>query len=134
MSLPISARPQSRFRWLFLLILACCALGQWLLPWWCIVPICFLLAAWRGNSGGRAFLAGLLGAGLSWWLPAVWLNLHGVERLAQRLATLLPLGGSSWALVLVAGLLAGLLGGLAALSGTWTRQALAPRPVASTPQ
>lgn len=98
------------------------------------MPVCFLLALWRGSPGGQAFLAGLLGAGLSWWIPATWLNLHGVERLAQRLATLLPLGGSSWVLVLVAGLLAGLVGGLAALSGAWVRQALAPRPVTSASQ
>jgi hypothetical protein len=118
------------FALLALLILVLSVLGQLLLPWWIVVPICFLLAFWRGAPGGLAFLAGLVGAGLSWWIPAAWLNLHGVERLAQRLATLLPLGGSSWGLVLMAGLLVGLIGGLAALSGAWVRQALAPRPVA----
>ncbi|QJX47010.1 hypothetical protein HMJ29_08715 [Hymenobacter taeanensis] len=112
---------------LTLLMLIVCALGQLLLPWWCIVPICFLLAAWRGASGGLAFLAGLLGAGLSWWIPAVWLNMHGVERLAQRLATLLPLGGNAALLVLLSGLIAGLVGGLAALSGAWFRQVRAPK-------
>jgi hypothetical protein len=112
------------FALLTLSILLFCALGQLLLPWWVIVPICFLLAAWRGASGGLAFLAGLVGAGLSWWLPALWLNLHGAERLAQRLATLLPLGGSATLLVLLSGLIVGVVGGLAALSGAWTRQAL----------
>ncbi|TGE05408.1 hypothetical protein [Hymenobacter fodinae] len=111
-----------------LLLLVFCALGQLLLPWWCIVPICFLLTALRGSSGGLAFLAGLFGAGLSWWLPAIWLNQHGVQRLAERLATLFPLGGSVGLLLLLSGLIAGLVGGLAALSGAWARQALAPRP------
>lgn len=117
---------------LTLSILVLSVLGQLFLPWWSIVPVCFLLAFWRASHGGHAFLAGLLGVGLSWWIPAAWLNLHGVERLIQRLATLLPLGGSSWVLVLVAGLVAGLLGGLAALSGAWVRQAIVPRPVSIT--
>lgn len=115
------------FALLALSILLLSAPGQLLLPWWCVVPVCFLLAAWRGASGGRAFLAGLLGAGLSWWLPAVWLNMHGAERLAQRLATLLPLGGSAPLLVLLSGLIVGVVGGLAALSGAWTRQVLVPK-------
>ncbi|TGD78446.1 hypothetical protein [Hymenobacter wooponensis] len=115
------------FALLTLLILVFCGLGQLLLPWWCIVPICFLLAAWRGASGGLAFLAGLLGAGLSWWVPAIWLHQYGVARLAARLAMLLPLGGNAGLLLLLSGLIAGIVGGLAALSGAWGRQALAPK-------
>ncbi|GGG45228.1 hypothetical protein [Hymenobacter glacieicola] len=116
----------SRFWFLVLMIFVLSSLAQLLLPWWSVVPVCLLLAAWRGISGGRAFLAGLLGVGLSWWLPAAWLNTHGAGLLATKVATLLPLGGSGWALAAVSGLLAGLVGGLAALSGAWARQAGAP--------
>ncbi|UPL49298.1 hypothetical protein [Hymenobacter sublimis] len=116
----------SRFWFLTFLLFVLCSLAQLVLPWWSIVPICCGVAAWRGGNGGRAFLAGLLGAGLSWWLPALWLHTHGAARLAARLATLLPLGGNGWTLVFVSGLLVGLVGGLAALSGAWTRQAVAP--------
>lgn len=116
---------------LTLLLLIGCSLAQLLLPWWSVVPICLGLAAWRITSRGSAFLAGLLGAGLSWWLPAAWLNTHGAELLAARVATLLPLGGNPWLLVLLSGLLVGLAGGLAALSGALLRRALVPLQPAS---
>ena len=111
------------FLLLFLLIFLLSCLAQLWLPWWVVVPICLGLAAWRRGPGGSAFWAGLLGVGLSWWLPAVWFNTYGANLLATRLATLLPLGGNSWLLVLLGGLLAGLVGGLAALSGAWWRGA-----------
>ncbi|SES74984.1 hypothetical protein [Hymenobacter actinosclerus] len=109
------------FLFLFLLIFVLASLTQLLLPWWVVLPLCLGLAAWRGTSAGAAFWAGLLGVGLSWWLPAAWLNLHGAGLLAGRVATLLPLGGNSGLLVLLSGLLAGLAGGLAALSGAWLK-------------
>ena len=109
---------------LFLLIFVLASLAQLLLPWWVVLPLCLGLAAWRRAAAGAAFLAGLLGVALSWWLPAAWLNTHGAGLLATRLATLLPLGGNSWLLVLLGGLLAGLVGGLAALSGSWWRNAV----------
>lgn len=111
---------------LFLLVFVLSSLAQFFLPWWVVLPLCLGLAAWRGGSAGAAFGAGLLGVGLSWWLPAAWLNLHGAGLLAGRVATLLPLGGNPWLLVLLSGLLAGLVGGLAALAGAWVRTA-APR-------
>lgn len=107
---------------LLLLIFLGSVLLQLVLPWWSVVPLCLALAAWRGPTGGRAFLAGLLGVGLSWWLPALWLNTHGAGLLAARVATLLPLGGNSVLLVVVSGVLAGLVGGLAALSGVLLRR------------
>ena len=107
---------------LFLLIFVLASLAQLLLlPWWVVLPLCLGLAAWRGTSAGAAFGAGLLGVGLSWWLPAAWLNLHGTGLLAGRVATLLPLGGNPWLLVLLSGLLAGLVGGLATLAGAWLK-------------
>lgn len=109
------------------LIFVLTSVAQFCLPWWVVVPLCFGVGTWSRLSGGRALLAGLLGVGLSWWLPAAWLTMHGAERLASRLAVLLPLGGSPWALVLISGVVAGLAGGLAALSGAWARQALQPQ-------
>lgn len=112
---------------LLLLLFVGSALLQLVFPWWSVVPLCLALAAGLRVSGRGAFLAGLLGVGLSWWLPAVWLNTHGAHVLATRVATLLPLGGQPWLLVLLSGVLAGLVGGLAALSGALLRRAATPR-------
>ena len=68
------------------------------------------------------------GAGLSWLLPAAWLAYQNNGLLAHRVAQLLPLGGSVPVLVLVASVVAGLVGGLAGLAGTWLRQARGQPP------
>jgi hypothetical protein len=109
---------------LFLLILLIATAAQLVLPWWVIAPICFVLAAGLGRTGGRSFLAGFAGVGLGWAAAAAWLNVGNDGLLAHRVAQLLPLGGSSWALVLVTAIVGGLVGGMAALAGCWLRQAL----------
>jgi len=112
---------------LFSLILILAFLAQLFLPWWTIAPLCFGLAAALGGPGGRAFGAGFAGIGLGWLLLAGWLNVGSAGILSHRVAQLLPLGGSGWALVLLTAVLGGLVGGLAALAGGWARQAIVPR-------
>lgn len=109
---------------LFGLILVLAVLGQLFLPWWVITPLCFGLAAGLGSTGGRAFWAGFAGIGLGWLLAAAWLNVRSAGILSHRMAQLLPLGGSGWALVLATALVGGLVGGAAALAGCWLRQAV----------
>ncbi|OUJ71661.1 hypothetical protein [Hymenobacter crusticola] len=108
---------------LFLLILVLAAIAQLFLPWWIVAPISFLLAAGLGRTGGRSFWAGFAGVGLGWAVAAAWLTSGNNGLLAHRVAQLLPLGGSSWALVLLTAVVGGLLGGMAALAGCWFRQA-----------
>ncbi|UOR04507.1 hypothetical protein MUN82_16360 [Hymenobacter aerilatus] len=117
---------------LFLLILVVAAVAQVFLPWWCIVPVAFLLAMLVGRTGGKAFLAGFFGVGLGWLILAIWLNGQNNSVLARRVAELLPLSGSIALLLLVTLVVGGLIGGLAALSGCWLRQATWPlKPQAS---
>jgi hypothetical protein len=113
--------------WLLpILILVLASAVQLDLPWWSLAVVAFVVGLAIAPTGRAAFWAGFAGAALSWMLPAAWLAYQKDGGLAQ----LLPLGGSSAALVLVAGLLAGLAGGLAALAGTWLRQAFQPGKLA----
>ncbi|HEX8656238.1 MAG TPA: hypothetical protein VF690_01815 [Hymenobacter sp.] len=117
--------------WLLLvLVLGLAVVVQLVLPWWSMAAVAFGVGFGLARTGRAAFWAGFGGAGLSWLLPAAWLSHQNNGLLAQRVAQLLPLGGSAGALVVVAGVVAGLVGGLAALAGVWTRQALrsAPQP------
>ncbi|MCC3154146.1 hypothetical protein Q3A66_04960 [Hymenobacter sp. BT770] len=118
--------------WLLLLLIFVLSTAVQLdLPWWSMAVVAFALGFSLVPSGGAAFGAGFGGAGLSWLVPAVWLAYLNEGLLAHRVAQLLPLGGSAVVLVLVTGVVAGLVGGVAALAGTWLRQAVRPAPQAS---
>ncbi|MDB5233537.1 MAG: hypothetical protein JWR44_530 [Hymenobacter sp.] len=113
---------------LLFLILALSAVLQLVFPWWSLAVGAFAVGFGLAQSGKQVFWAGFGGTGLSWLLPAAWLSYQNNGLLAHRMAQLLPLGGSATALVVVAAIVAGLVGGLAALAGVWLRQALQPRP------
>ncbi|MBC7446988.1 MAG: hypothetical protein H7330_02905 [Hymenobacteraceae bacterium] len=106
----------------FLLFLVC-LIAQLLLPWWWVIaPICAAGGFWLGRTGGGTFTAGFLGVGLGWVLAATvpWLLTHSA--LPGRVASLLTLPGGGPVLVALAGVVSGLVGGLAALTGWWLRR------------
>ena len=99
-------------------------------PWWSLAVVAFIVGLAIAPTGRVAFWAGFVGAGLSWLVPAAWLSYQNNGLLAQRVAQLLPLSGSATALVIATALIAGLVGGLAALAGAWLRVAVLPTPQA----
>ena len=100
------------------------------LPWWSAAVLAFAMCFGQAQSGRDGFLAGFVGLGLSWLVPAAWLAFENNGLLAHRMAQLLPLGGSVPGLVLITTLVIGLAGGLAGLSGRWLREAVTPARVA----
>jgi hypothetical protein len=128
---PTASAPTARFStrnpWLLALLIALlAAVLQLGLPWWSAVVLAFVMCFGQAQSGRAGFLAGFVGLGLSWLVPAAWLAFQNNGLLAHRVAQLLPLGGSVPVLVLVATLVIGLAGGLAGLAGRWAREAVAP--------
>ena len=118
----------ARNPWILLILIFLLSAGlQLVLPWWSMALAAGGLAFGLASTGKAALGAGFGGAALSWVLPAAWLAYQNEGLLAHRMAQLLPLGGSAAALVVVTGIIAGLVGGLAALSGFWLREALRPR-------
>jgi len=92
------------------------------LPWWGFALAAFIVSALIQQRPGLAFLAGftalfLLWAGLSWSMDA---PNNGI--LSRKIAEILPLGGSSTALILVTALVGALVGGLAALTGSFLQK------------
>jgi len=81
----------------------------------------FLVAALIHQKSWKAFLSGFLGLFLLWGGLALWINLKNDGVLAVKVASLLPLGGSPYLLIVVTGFIAGLIGGLAALAGSYLR-------------
>jgi hypothetical protein len=90
------------------------------LPWWSMALVSFLVAFFLYQPRPRnAWLGGFLGLFLLWGLLAIWIDVQNDHILSGRMAILFPLGGSSALLILITALLAGLIGGLAALSGNY---------------
>ena len=96
------------------------------LPWWSIALVAFLVALFIDQKPGRTYLTGFAGIFLCWFLLAWWMDTQNDHILSVRIARLLPLHGSSFLLILITGLVGGIIGGLAALCGHFTRSYLQP--------
>ncbi|MFT4031292.1 MAG: hypothetical protein QM669_02645 [Siphonobacter sp.] len=110
----------------FILIVILSAMVQYFLPWWSVVLIPFFLSAWKGTSGFASFLNGLLASGLLWLALAWFEHSRSAGVLTSRISSLfmnIPATG----LMTITALVGGLLGGMAALSGYFLRNALWPR-------
>lgn len=91
-------------------------------PWWGIAVVAFLVSVIIPQLPGKAFLAGFMGLLLLWVGLAWWIDMKNNGILAARMSQLLPLGGSRVLLILVTGLTGAIVGGFAALSGSYLRR------------
>jgi hypothetical protein len=89
------------------------------LPWWSVAFVAFVSALLIQPKAGLAFLAGFLGVFLLWAALAYWIDINNESLLSQKIAQLFPLGGSSVLLILITALVGGLVGGFAALAGSF---------------
>jgi hypothetical protein len=92
------------------------------LPWWSIAIAAFIAVLLVPLSGGRAFLAGFLGVFILWALLAWWIDIKNEHVLSRKVAEIFPLGGSSFAIILVTAFIGALVGGFAGMSGSYLRQ------------
>ncbi len=102
---------------IFLTLLVCLVL-QLFLPWWSVAIGAAIVAFFFEQSGWRAFAGGFVAVFILWVAAASWLNATGGAILATRLNQLLPLNS-----LLLTGLVGGLVGGFAALTGKMVRAA-----------
>jgi hypothetical protein len=102
-------------------------------PWWSLVLVAFILGAIIPLKWGvSAFFGGFLGGGLYWGLAILVLSYRNGGILADRIGELLGgLGGPG--LIVSATALAGILSGLAALTGYLARQ-LFVKPAKTNPK
>lgn len=96
-------------------------LGGMVLPWWGFVPIIFLLSAIINQKNLISFLAGFLSIFSLWIILTLIIDTANDHILSERTAMILPFNGSTWLLILVTGSIGGILGGMAAMSGSLLR-------------
>lgn len=100
---------------LFILIIG--YLLELLLPWWSIAITAFLGGILLRSK--YSFFAGFLGAGLLWLLKAYLIDSEASSNLTEKVATIFTV--SKLGLFVVTFLLAGFVGGFAALTGSLLR-------------
>ena len=89
--------------------------------WWFFAVVALLVALLIHQRAGKAFLAGFLGLFILWFILAFWMDSANSGVLSVKIASLLPLGGSKWALVILTAILGGLIAGFSAMSGSYLR-------------
>ncbi len=98
------------------------ALLTYIGPWWLIFVGPLLFAFFFKISYGKSFLVGAFSIMLFWAIMLFIRSDVFVGSITEKIALLLPLGGSRVALSLVTLVVGGVIGGLAGLNGrSWRR-------------
>lgn len=92
------------------------------LPWWGVALGAFLVSALIPQRPGLAFLSGFLALFLLWALLAWSMDAPNKSILSVKIAQILPLGGSTILLILVTAFVGALVGGGAALTGSYLQK------------
>jgi hypothetical protein len=91
------------------------------LPWWSIAVAAFLIALLIHQRGWKAFLSGFLGVFILWAFLAWWIDMKNEGLLSKKIAELFHLGTSSILLIIVTAFIGALVGGFAAMTGSFLR-------------
>lgn len=97
---------------------------QLFLPWWSLIFAALLLGFFLEVKPGLSFLIGFCTNGILWLAIALWINVKNESILAPRLAEMFGLSGL-WPPFLFTFVIAGLVGALAALTGSYTKKGFA---------
>lgn|SRR5258705_7926513 len=89
------------------------------LPWWGFALAAFLVSALIPQRPGLSFLSGFLALFLLWALLSWSMDAPNNSILSVKIAQILPLGGSTILLILITALVGALVGGGAALTGSF---------------
>ena len=89
--------------------------------WWSFAVTSFIIALFVHQKAWAAFAAAFLGPFLLWAIMALIIDSANDHLLSQKIATILPLHGSSGLLIFIAALVGGLVSGFAGLTGTLAR-------------
>lgn len=92
------------------------------LGWWSLALAAFIVAALIPQKPWQAYLSGFLALLLLWGGLATLIDVRNQHILSQKMAQVLPLGGSYFLLILITALVAAIVAGFAALTGSYVRK------------
>jgi hypothetical protein len=91
-------------------------------PWWIMAVVAFAVAAVIHLRPLASFISGFLALFILWGAQAIYLDAKNQHLLATKIASVLPLGGSYIALILLTAFIGGLVAGMAALTASFLRR------------
>lgn len=97
------------------------AFGMYM-PWWSIALAAFIVAVLIPQKPGKSFLTGFIALFLLWGILAFYIDAQNEHILSQRVAELIIKSKSSFVMILLTALIGALVGGFAALSGSYLRR------------
>jgi hypothetical protein len=98
---------------------------QTMLPWWSVAVASFLISLIISTKGLSSFISGFLGIGILWLILAAYIDATTGSILSERIAGIFTLP-NSWSLIMTTSLIGGLVGGFAALTGSYLRELVIP--------
>ena len=105
----------------FLLTALLSFIGSLQFGWWIIAVVAFVVALLVHQRAGKAWLAGFLAVFVLWAALALWINNNNDGNLSGRIAELFGIGNSPMLLILITSVIGGLVGGFAAMTGSYLR-------------
>lgn len=96
--------------------------GSLFFPWWIIAIAAFVVAAVIQQKAAASFAAGFLALFLLWAIQSLYIDIRNEHILSTKVASILPLGGSYVAIILLSAFIGGLVAGMAALTGSFLRK------------
>ncbi|PZX63443.1 hypothetical protein [Hydrotalea sandarakina] len=91
-------------------------------PWYTFAICAFVVALAIHQKPYKAFLAAFIALFLLWGIWAFLIDAANNHILSKKVAEILPLHGSSIAIILVTALVGGIVAGMAALTGSLIRK------------
>jgi len=90
--------------------------------WWSFAITSFIIAIFIHQRPFAAFVATFVGLFLLWAVMALIIDNANNHLLSQKIATILPLDGSSFLLILITAFIGGLISGFAGITGSFARR------------
>lgn len=91
-------------------------------PWWTIALAAFIVAALIPQSAAKSFLAGFIALLFLWGGLSFWISNNNEHLLAHKVSILLLKKDNPWILIIATAFIGGLVGGFAALTGSFLRK------------
>jgi len=92
------------------------------LPWWSFAVCTLVVAVAIPQRPFKSFISGFISMFLLWGILSFIIDLNNQHLLSAKVASILPLNGSFELLIGLTAFIGGLVGGLAALTGSYLRK------------